>query len=389
MPFSVVASALIAAFVGFAGTLAIIVAAAGAVGATPEQTSSWVAGLCIAMAATTGYLSLRHRLPIVTAWSTPGAALIAASTGITLPQAVGAFLLAAVLILLTAAVPAIARLVERLPTAVAAGMLAGVLVRFVVGVFESAGTAPELVLPLVGVFLLARIVSPAGAVLVVIVAGLGLAGALGRVGPLPGPSLSSLAFVAPAFEPAVLLGLGVPLYLVTMASQNLPGFAVLRANGYPVPARSILTVTGLASLATAGLGASTSNLAAITAAICAGPDAHPDPARRWLGGPVYAASYMFLAAFGASLVGLLAALPVELVRTVAGLALAGALAGSLGSALAVERDRFAAVLTFAVTASGLSLAGIGSAFWGLLAGLAALGAEAGARALRARRTLRA
>ncbi len=389
MPASVLVSAIVAAFVGFGGTLAIIVAAATAVGATPAQTSSWVAGLCLAMAATSGYLSLRHRLPILTAWSTPGAALIAASTGIGIGEAVGAFLLAAALILLTAAVPALARLVERLPTAVAAGMLAGVLIRFVIGVFESAGTAPGLVLPLVGVFLLARIVSPAGAVLAVIAAGLALAGATGRIGAIPAPGLSDLALVAPVFDPVVLMGLGLPLYLVTMASQNLPGFAVLRANGYPVPARSILAVTGLASLVTAPLGASTSNLAAITAAICAGPDAHPDPARRWLGGPVYAASYLLLAAFGASLVGVFAALPGELVHTIAGLALAGALAGALGAALASERDRFAAALTLSVTASGLSLFGIGSAFWGLLAGLAALFCESAARSWQARRTAKA
>ncbi|HYF56111.1 MAG TPA: benzoate/H(+) symporter BenE family transporter, partial [Salinarimonas sp.] len=275
MPLSVLASALVAAFVGFAGTLAIIVAAATAVGASPAQTSSWVAGLCLAMAATTGYLSLRHRLPIVTAWSTPGAALIAASTGIGLPQAVGAFLLVAALILVTAAVPAVARLVERIPVAVAAGLLAGVLVRFVVGIFESAGTAPGLVLPLVGVFLVARIVSPAGAVLAVIAAGLALAHALGRIGPLPAPGLSDLVLVAPVLDPVVLMGLGLPLYLVTMASQNLPGFAVLRAAGYQPPAAPVLAATGAVSLGTAFLGAHTSNLAAISAALCTGPEAHP------------------------------------------------------------------------------------------------------------------
>ncbi|HYF54389.1 MAG TPA: benzoate/H(+) symporter BenE family transporter, partial [Salinarimonas sp.] len=160
-------------------------------------------------------------------------------------------------------------------------------------------------------------------------------------------------------------------------------------NGYPVPARSILAATGLASLVTAPLGASTMNLAAITAAICAGPDAHPDPGKRWLTGPVYALSYVLLAAFGASLVGLFAALPPELVRTVAGLALAGALTNALGAALSVERDRFAAVLTFAVTASGMSLAGVGSAFWGLVAGLCALACEAAARSHKARRAARA
>jgi benzoate membrane transport protein len=377
---SIVISAVVAALVGFGGTIAIIVAAAQAVGASAGQTSSWVTALCLSMAATTGYLSLRHRIPVVTAWSTPGAALIAASSGVRIEAAVGAFLLAGALILLTAAFRPISQLVQRIPASVAAGLLAGVLIRFVVAVFESVGTAPALVLPLVAVFMVVRLANPAFAVLAVLAAGLAIAFGSGFAGPLPsGLALSTLEWIAPAFEPAALVGLGLPLFLVTMASQNLPGFAVLRASGYPAPSRSILTVTGLASLITAPFGAHTSNLAAISAAICTGPDAHPDPAKRWLTGPFYALSYLLLAAFGASLVGLVAALPPELMRTVAGLALVGALAGALGSALAVEAERFPAVLTLAVTASGVSLLGIGSAFWGLAAGLLAHALDSAAR----------
>lgn len=372
MPLSVVTSALVAVLVGFGGTLAIIVAAAGAVGASAAETSSWVAGLCLAMAGTSAYLSLRHRVPIITAWSTPGAALIASTAGVTLPQAVGAFLLAAALILLTGAIRPVGRLIERIPTSVAAGMLAGVLIRFPVAVFESAGASPGLVLPLVAVFLVVRLLNPSLAVIAVIGAGIALAAGLGRIGPLPEAGFTNLVLVAPAFEASVLIGLGVPLYIVTMASQNLPGFAVLRASGYEVPGPSILGATGLASLLIAPLGASTMNLAAITAALCTGPDAHPDPARRWLTGPVYGLGYLVLAGFGASLVGLFAALPPELIRTVAGLALIGATAGALGAALTTETERFPAVLTLAVTASGMSLFGIGSAFWGLAAGLLAL-----------------
>lgn len=373
---SVVISAVVAALVGFGGTIAIIVAAAQAVGADSGQTSSWVASLCLAMAATSATLSLSHRIPVVTAWSTPGAALVAASSGVSMEAAVGAFLLAALLILLTAAFRPLSDLVARIPASVASGLLAGVVIRFVVAVFESAGTAPGLVLPLVALFLVARLFNPALAVLAVLAAGLGIAFGFGLAGPLPDRvAISSLTLVRPVFEPAVLIGLGLPLYLVTMASQNLPGFAVLRAAGYPVPSRSILTVTGLASLVTAPFGASTSNLAAISAAICTGPDAHPDPSKRWLTGLFYAASYLILAAFGASLVAVVAALPAELIRTVAGLALIGALAGALGTALAKEEERFPAVLTLAVTASGLTLGGIGSAFWGLAAGLGAYGLE--------------
>ena len=376
MRLSVVVSAVVAALVGFGGTLAIVVAAARAVGASPAQTSSWVAALCLAMAATSAFLSVRHRMPVITAWSTPGAALIAATSGIGLPEAVGAFLFAAALVLLTAAFRPVGALIHRLPAGVASGMLGGVLLRFVVAPFESAAALPELVLPLLALFLAVRLVNPSVAVLAVLVAGLALAWGLGLTEAVPaGLALSRLEVTAPAFDPAVLLGLGLPLYLVTMASQNLPGFAVLRAAGYDPPARPILAVTGLASLLTAPLGAHTSNLAAITAAICTGPDTHPDPARRWLAGPIYGLCYLGLAAFGSSLVELVAAMPPALIATVAGAALAMPFAGALAAAMADPDQRFAAALTFAVTASGIAAFGIGAPFWGLVAGLAVLGLD--------------
>ena len=376
MRLSVVVSAVVAALVGFGGTLAIVVAAARAVGASPAQSSSWVAALCFAMAATSAFLSVRHRMPVITAWSTPGAALIAATSGIGLPEAVGAFLFAAALVLLTAAFRPVGALIHRLPAGVASGMLGGVLLRFVVAPFESAVALPELVLPLLALFLAVRLVNPSVAVLAVLVAGLALAWGLGLTEAVPaGLALSRLEVTAPAFDPAVLLGLGLPLYLVTMASQNLPGFAVLRAAGYDPPARPILAVTGLASLLTAPLGAHTSNLAAITAAICTGPDTHPDPARRWLAGPIYGLCYLGLAAFGSSLVELVAAMPPALIATVAGAALAMPFAGALAAAMAAPDQRFAAALTFAVTASGIAAFGIGAPFWGLVAGLAVLGLD--------------
>ncbi|WP_114189251.1 benzoate/H(+) symporter BenE family transporter [Microvirga aerophila] len=385
MRLSIITSAVVAALVGFGSTIAIIIAAANAVGADAAQTSSWVAALCLSMAATSGFLSVRYRIPVVTAWSTPGAALIAASSGISVNAAVGSFLLAGGLIVLAAFVKPFGRLIERIPTAIAAAMLSGVLIRFVMAVFESAQGAPGLVLPLVAVFLLVRLVNPALAVLAVLFVGLAIAFGAGLARPLPSDlALSSLTFIAPAWEPAALIGLGLPLFLVTMASQNLPGFAVLRASGYTPPSRPILAVTGLASVVTAFFGAHTSNLAAISAAICTGPDTHPDPAKRWLVGPFYALSYLIFAAFSAALIGVIAALPPELIKTVAGLALMGAFAGALGSALSDEAKRFPAVLAFAVTASGLTLFGIGSAFWGLVAGLAALGLDALASSIRLR-----
>jgi len=372
---SVIISALVAVLVGFGGSVAIILAAAKAVGATPDQTSSWIAALCVAMACTTGYLSVRHRLPIVTAWSTPGAALIAATAGVSLEQAVGAFFLAAVLILLTAAFRPAGALIERIPTAIASAMLAGVLFGFVIAIFGHMQAAPALVLPLVAAFVVLRLFSPAWAVLAVLFLGVALAYGLDMTDPMGDIRLSSLAWVMPRFDVGTLIGLGLPLYLVTMASQNLPGFAVLKAADYTVPSRSILGVTGLASLLTAGVGAHTSNLAAISASICTGPDAHPDKDKRWLCGPIYAAGYGVLAFFGASLVALFSSFPEALIVTVAGIALAGPLVGALSTSLGAEDDRFAAVVTFAVTASGFSAFGIGSAFWGLVVGLLVCGLD--------------
>jgi benzoate membrane transport protein len=376
MRLSVVISALVAALVGFGGTVALVVTAAQAVGADLAQTNSWVAALCIAIAATSFYLSLRHRIPIITAWSTPGAALIAATAGVSYQAAVGAFLFAGALIVVTAAAKPVANLIGRIPAEIAAAMLAGILIRFAMAIFEHAAGEPWLVLPLVLLFLVVRLASPSGAVIAVLVVGVALTWMKGLV---PGVPLSfdllSLSPVAPAFDPAVLIGLGLPLYLVTMASQNLAGFAVLRASGYPAPAQSILAATGIASMLTAPFGAHATNLAAISAAICTGPDAHPVPDKRWQTGPVYAAVYVAFAVLGGSLVALITAMPAALVATVAGLALVGPLVNALGAALARPEARFAATLTLAVAASGMTLFGIGSAFWGLLAGLGVLGLE--------------
>lgn len=373
-------AALVATVAGGGGTLPIVLAAAQAVGATPAETSSWVAGLAIATALGSLVLSVRYRMPIIAAWSTPGAALIASTSGVpSFGAAVGAFVLAAVLILLTAAIRPLGRLIERIPASIAAAMLAGILLRLVIVMVEHAPSAPLLVLPLIALFFIVRKFWPALSSLVVLAAGASLAWALGMVQPIAGLGLSELVIVGPSWDAATLIGLGLPLYLVTMASQNLPGFAVLRAAGYQPPTQPVLAATGAVSLGTAFLGAHTSNLAAISAALCTGPDAHPDPARRWITGPFYAFWWGLVALFGASLVGLFGALPPALLATVAGTALLGSLAGAMGTALAAEHDRLAAAATLAVTASGVTLAGIGSAFWGLVIGLAILGLD---RALR-------
>ena len=373
---SAASAALVATVAGVGGTLPVVLAAAQAVGATPEQASSWVSGLGLATAVSALILSVRYRMPIITAWSTPGAALIASSSAVpSFRAAVGAFVLAAVLILLTAAIRPLARLIERIPGSIAAAMLGGILLRLVVAMIEQVPSQPLLVLSLIVVFLVARHLIPTMASLIVLAVGAALAWSLGLVKPIPPLGVSSLTLAMPAWDLATLIGLGVPLYLVTMASQNLPGFAVLRASGYHPPTQPVLAVTGAASLGTAFLGAHTSNLAAISAALCTGPDAHPDPAKRWITGPFYALWWGLIALFGASLVGLFGALPPALLMTVAGTALLGSMAGALGSALGPEKDRLAAAGTLAVTASGVTLLGIGSAFWGLVFGIVVLALE--------------
>jgi benzoate membrane transport protein len=370
---SVIISALVAVLVGFGGSVAVVLSAAEAVGATQAQTTSWIAVLCLSMMATTAVLSISHKMPIVTAWSTPGAALIATTTGLSINVAVGAFLFCATLLLLTAAFKPLGNLVQRIPSGIAAAILAGVLFPFVLGVVTQSLDMPELGLPLVAIFLVVRLFSPAWAVLSVLGVGLALAYALGLAQPAGGFALSRPVWVAPEFQLGALIGLGLPLYLVTMASQNLPGFAVLRASGYVPPSRSIVAVTGLASLLTAPFGAHTTSLAAITASICTGEDAHPDKDKRWLCGPVYAAGYAVLALVGASLVGLISGVPPQLVTIIAGVALFGPFVTSAKLAFSADADAFPPALSFVVTASGVSAFGIGAAFWGLVAGVGAYG----------------
>jgi benzoate membrane transport protein len=373
---STASAALIATVAGVGGTLPIVLAAADAMGATPGEASSWVSGLGIATAFSSFYLSLRYRMPIIGAWSTSGAALVASTVGVPgLRAAVGAFVLSAALILLTAAVRPLGRLIERIPPGIAAAMLAGILLRLVVAMVEQVPHAPLLVLPLIALFLVARGLVPTLASLVVLAAGAVLAWSLGLVKPIPSLGFSHLEVITPMWDTATLIGLGLPLYLVTMASQNLPGFAVLRSAGYEPPTQATLAVTGGASLATAFLGAHTSNLAAISAALCTGPDAHPDVAKRWIAGVIYAFWWALVALFGSSLVGLFGALPPALLATVAGTALLGSMASAMGSALGADQDRLAAAGTLAVTASGVTLIGVGSAFWGLVFGLLILGLD--------------
>lgn len=369
MRFSVVSSAFIAAIIGVGSTLALLIAAAKALGASESQTASWVTAICLAKVFETGYLSWHYKMPIVTAWSTAGLALIGASVGFTMAEGVGAFIVAGLLLVITGLFKPLTVLVARIPTGVSAGMLVGILLPFVIAAAKTAGIDPLFVLPLLALFFVSRLFNPPLATIAVLFAGLGYAIARGDITSAPELTLSNLEWIAPKFTLAGAIGIGFPLYLVTMASQNLPGIAVLRASGYNPPAGPLVTVTGLFSTLSAFFGASTTNLAAITAAICTGEDAHPDKEKRWLTGLFYALFYLVFALFGASLVSLFALLPPLFVSLVVGLALLAACTNATSIAMDDSANRVAALATIAVTASGIAFFGIGAAFWGLVSGL--------------------
>jgi benzoate membrane transport protein len=375
--FGLVSSTATAVIVGFASMILLIMEAARAVGANPAQQASWAASLCFGMAVTSLILSWRYRMPIITAWSTPGAALIATSAaGVSYENALGAFLAAGFLTCLSALITPLARLIERIPAPLASAMLAGVLLRYSLGVPSAALAMPYVILPLIAVFFALRLSFPLFAVPVVVALGV-LTAALTKAFPAACCSLSItwLQWTTPHFDMTTIISLGIPLFLVTMASQNLPGFAVLRASGYQPPVTGSLWVTGLGSMLLAPFGSHQINLAAITASLVTGPETHPDPGKRWLFAWPYLVMYGLVGLAAASFVEILGALPAPLITAIAGLALFAPLLGSATAMMKEVLDIESALVTFLVTASGITLAGVGSAFWGLVAGLILFGAR--------------
>jgi benzoate membrane transport protein len=367
---SLFSAALVSALVGFGSTVALVLAAAAAVGATPAQAASWVLAVSLAKAIGTALLSWWSRMPMVLAWSTPGAALVAATEGLSMEQAAGAFVLAGLLIAAAGLLRPLGRLVAAIPDAIAAGMLAGVLLPFVLRLAPSATEAPALVLPMVLLFALVRLRQPAWAVLAALGLGLALAALTGAATAPEAVGLPRLVAVVPAFDAGTAIGLALPLALVTMASQNLPGFATMRAAGYEPPVGPALTTTGALSALSALFGAHTTSMAAITAAICLGPEVHPDRDQRWKVGLAYGLIWTALGLASPLVVAVLAGLPGALVAGIVGIALLGPLTGAMAGAMIPVPTRLPAAATVAVTASGVAAFGIGAAFWGLVAGLA-------------------
>jgi benzoate membrane transport protein len=374
---STLTAGFIAVLVGFTSSVAIVFQAARSLGADTAQISSWMWALGIGMGLCTLLPSLWLRKPVMTAWSTPGAAVLAtagASGGFGIHEAVGAFMVSAAAIALFGATGWFEKLMDRIPLPIANALLAGVLARFGLDAFIAAKSAFGLVLLMLVAYLVGRRFWARYAVPVVLALGIVWVAAHGQMKlPAIDWGFTRPVFTLPAFSWQAMVSLALPLFVVTMASQNLPGVAAIRAAGYTLPISRIVTLTGAATLVLAPFGAFAINLAAITAAICMGREAHEDPARRYAAAAAAGVMYLVIGLFfGAAVAGVLTAFPPELVAAIAGLALLGSIAGGLAGALKDEAHREAALITFLVTLSGLSLWGIGSAFWGVVAGALAL-----------------
>ncbi|MEH6545251.1 MAG: benzoate/H(+) symporter BenE family transporter [Sneathiella sp.] len=370
---SFVSTGFVAVLVGYAGAGAIIFQAANAAGANPEQISSWLWALGVGMGVSSACLTLWYRQPILIAWSTPGAALLVTSLpGVPMSDAIGAFLFSSFLLTLCGVTGWFEKIMNVVPQSLAAALLAAVLLRFGLDAFVALEADFSLVGIMLVVYLLTKQLLPRYVIPLTFLSGISVAALQGS---LVGLSLdftfTTPVFVMPTFDFATLIGVGIPLFVVTMASQNVPGLAALRTHGYQAPASPLIAWSGATGLALGPFGGFAFNLAAITAAMCMGKEVHPDPEKRYLAVLWASIFYTMAGIFGAALTGLFIAFPAALIMAIAGLALLSTIANSLEVALRTEAERDAAILTFAVSASGLTLLSIGAPFWGLLLGMAA------------------
>ena len=371
---SAVVAGFIAMLTGYTSSLVLMFQAGQAAGLTNGQISSWIWSLSIGMAICCIGLSLRYRAPIMIAWSTPGAALLITSLpGVPYSEAIGAYIFASGLIVLIGLTGTFDRLMRRIPGSIAAALLAGVLFKIGLEICVAAEQQPLLVVAMLLAYLLGKRLLPRYAVLAALVVGSVLAGIFGLLNfehfEL---QLAVPEWTTPSFSLAAVISIGIPLFIVAMASQNLPGMAVLRANGYDVPASPLLSTTGLTSMLLAPFGSHGIHMAAISAAICAGPEAHEDPKKRYTAAIWCGVFYGIAGIFGATLAALFAALPKALILSIAALALFASIIGGLTQAMSEPKEREAALITFLVTASGMTLFTVGSAFWGIVAGLLTL-----------------
>ena len=368
-------STLVAGFVammtGYTSSLVLMFQAGQAAHLSDAQISSWIWALSIGMALCTIGLSLRFRAPIVIAWSTPGAALLVSSLPhVAYPQAIGAFIVCALLLTVVGLTGWFDTLMKKIPAGIASALLAGILFEIGIEIFRAAQFQTALVLAMFFTYLVIKRLAPRYAIVTTLVVGTAVAGGLGLLDFSHfHVALAQPVLTLPVFSVAAIVSIGIPLFVVAMASQNVPGIAVLRADGYTTPSAPLIATTGIASLLLAPFGAHGINLAAITAAICTGPEAHEDRHKRYTAAVWCGVFYLIAGIFGATIAALFASLPNALVVSVAALALFGSIMSGLANAMQDLKQREAALVTFMVTASGLTLLSIGSAFWGLVAGV--------------------
>ncbi|MGK0273483.1 MAG: benzoate membrane transport protein [Cocleimonas sp.] len=366
-----ITSGFLAVLVGYTSSVAIIFQAASAVGADQASINSWLLSLGLGMGLTCIGLSFYYKKPILTAWSTPGAALLATSlVGVSMSDAIGAFLFSAVLITLSGLTGSFERISKIISPSIAAAMLAGVLVQFCLEIFTYLQQEFLLVASMCIVYLLGRRFFALYAIPLALVVGVLIAWALDLFSNQEITlELAQFVFTMPTFSLSSLISIGIPLFIVTMTSQNMPGIVVMKAADYHPPISPIITVTGITTFLLAPFGGFAFNLAAITAAICMGEDAGKDRDKRYLAAVSAGVFYLIAALFGATVVALFSISPKALVLPLAGLALLGTLGNSLAQALELPKEREAALITFLVTSSGFVFYGVGSAFWGLVAGM--------------------
>jgi benzoate membrane transport protein len=370
---SAIVAGLIAVTVSFTGPLLIIFQAAKLIGLSDARLSSWVWAIAVGSGLTGMALSAIYRAPVILAWSTPGAVLLVSGwSAYSYEESIGAFIISGAIVTLFGLTGVFSYLMKRIPQSIISAMLAGILLKFGVDMFISLKQLPALVLPLILIFLAARRLLPRYATMITLCAGLVIAYGLGRLD-FGGTTLSLAqpALTMPRFSLNAAVGLGIPLAIVAMASQNATGLGVLRGDGYETPGTPLVTATGLVSLILAPFGSHGINLAAITAAICTGKEAHDDPSKRYVAGIACGFFYVIFGLLGAAIVSVFSVFPAELIAVIAGVALLASMGSSLTSAMSDELYRDSALITFLVTVSGITIAGVGAAFWGLLAGIAA------------------
>ena len=366
-------AALISVIVNYGGTFILVFQAAKVAGLSPEMTASWIWSISIGVGITGIWLSYRYKEPIITAWSTPGVAFLVSALAVTpYPEAIGAYLISALGFIILGLSGMFERFVRLIPPGIASGLLAGILLQFGISAFGGAKVDPLLVVVLFAAYILLRRFTSRYAIVGILVIGLLYLITMGKADfSNIKLAIASPVFVVPEFSLHALLGVALPLFIITLTGQYMPGMIVLRNDGFKTSANPILTVTGLGSLLTAPFGSHAFNVAAITAAICTGKDAHEDASKRYIAGIACGIFYIVIGVFGVTLAALFLILPATFIATLAGLALLGTIGGSLANALTDPKGRETALITFLATAANVTLLGVGGAFWGLIAGMAA------------------